>query len=105
MRAGRAAAKTDAAFEQMHKFRLLVKKLRYTLEILSPDSAEIEKLRGLQEHLGAINDCAITAELVEDLDLGAAQKRKIEAAVHRLLAHRVAEFRLDWRMKFKRGTK
>lgn len=105
MRAGMAAAKTDAAFEQMHKFRLMVKKVRYTLEILSPDSAEIEKLRGLQERLGAINDCAITAELVEDLDLGAAQKRKIEAAVQRLLAHRVVEFRLYWRMKFKRGTK
>jgi CHAD domain-containing protein len=105
MRAGRAAAKTDAAFEQMHKFRLMVKKLRYTLEILSPDSTEIETLRGLQEHLGAINDCAITAELVEDLDLGAVHRRKIKAAVKRLLAQRVAEFRLYWRTKFQHPEK
>lgn len=105
MRSGTAAAKTDAAIDQMHEFRLLVKKARYTLEILSPDSAEIEELRGLQERLGAINDCAITAELVEDLDLGAAQKRRIEAAVKRLLDRRIAEFRLYWRTKFRRVTK
>jgi CHAD domain-containing protein len=98
--AGAAAAKAGAAFDQMHAFRLLVKRYRYTLEILG--RPPMETLRGLQECLGAINDCVTTAELVDDLDLSAAEKRKINAAVDRLLTRRAADFRAYWRKSRRR---
>lgn len=100
MAAGRAAAKAGAGFEQMHEFRLLVKRYRYTLEILggeAPAGVRIETLRGLQERLGAINDCVTTAELMDDLNLSTAGKRRIKAALNRLLASRAAAFRVYWR--------
>jgi CHAD domain-containing protein len=101
--AGRAAAKAGAGFEQMHEFRLLVKRYRYTLEILGGETGgpPVDTLRGLQERLGAINDCVTTAGLIDEIggemELGAPAKRKIKAAVNALLARRAAEFRIYWR--------
>jgi CHAD domain-containing protein len=95
LRSGAAAARAGAGFEQMHEFRLLVKRYRYTLEIL--DKPPIDALRGLQERLGAINDCVTTADVIDDINLSAAGKRKIKAALNRLLARRAAEFRTYWR--------
>ena len=100
MAAGRAAAKAGAGFEQMHEFRLLVKRYRYTLEILggkAPAGIRIETLEGLQERLGAINDCVTTAGLMDDINLSTAENRKIKAALNRLLARRAAAFRVYWR--------
>jgi CHAD domain-containing protein len=104
MAAGRAAAKAGARFGQMHKFRLLVKRYRYTLEILggkAPAGIRMETLRNLQERLGAINDCVTTAGLMDDLHLGTAEKRRIKVALNRLLARRAAAFRAYWRSQFK----
>jgi triphosphatase len=48
----------------LHRLRIALKKLRYTAEFLSPLYPKkkvrryVKKLRGLQEHLGAINDIA-----------------------------------------------
>jgi CHAD domain-containing protein len=48
----------------LHRLRIALKKLRYTAEFLSPLYPKkkvrryVGKLRGLQEHLGAINDIA-----------------------------------------------
>jgi CHAD domain-containing protein len=108
---GDAAAKAGAKFKHMHKFRLQVKKLRYTLEILNPDSSRLPALRGLQERLGAISDCATTADLIHEIGLGAAEersiaeKRSIEAALECLLAGRAAKFRAYWRTNFRRRAK
>ena len=49
---------------RLHRLRIALKKLRYTAEFLAPLYPKekvrryIKKLRGLQEHLGAINDIA-----------------------------------------------
>ncbi len=53
----------------------------------------LDTLRGLQERLGAINDCVTTAGLMDGMDLSAAAKRRIKAALDRLLARRTADFR------------
>jgi len=100
--AGRGAAKAGAGFRQMHRFRLLVKRLRYTVEIvggevLGSGEAQLDRLRGLQERLGAINDCVTTADLIDDIGLSAGPRRKIKAALNRLLERRAADFRIDWR--------
>jgi len=48
----------------LHRLRIALKKLRYTAEFLSPLYPKkevrryVKRLRGLQEHLGAINDIA-----------------------------------------------
>jgi CHAD domain-containing protein len=99
-RAGNAAAKAGAGATQMHRFRLLVKRLRYSLEILGGSRAELGRLRGLQERLGAINDTVTTADLIVELKVPAASRRKIRAALNRLLAKRSAEFRIYWRAHY-----
>jgi len=78
-RAGGEAAKAGSTHHQMHRFRLMTKRVRYTLEAFDPVYGAItieimESLKGLQEKLGAINDCAATLVMVA---------RK---AVHRRLA-------------------
>jgi CHAD domain-containing protein len=98
-RAGAAAAKAGASFHQMHKFRLLVKRYRYTAEILGGKTSgpPVDVLRGLQERLGAINDCVTTADLIDDIGVSPGENRKIKAAVNRLVARRAADFRAFWR--------
>ncbi|HEY1759543.1 MAG TPA: CHAD domain-containing protein [Bryobacteraceae bacterium] len=106
--AGRAAAKASATVRQMHAFRLSVKRFRYTLEILggkAPSGIRMDAVRGLQDRLGAINDCVTTAELIDEIHRGAAGKREIKAALNRLIAHRSADFRIYWRTHFNRRTK
>ncbi|MEP6829878.1 MAG: CHAD domain-containing protein [Rhizomicrobium sp.] len=54
----------DGEEGDLHRLRIALKKLRYTAEFLSPLYPHkkvrryVRKLRGLQEHLGAINDIA-----------------------------------------------
>jgi CHAD domain-containing protein len=105
--AGRAAAKAGAGYRQMHKFRLLVKKFRYTLEILGGKSGgpPVDVLRGLQGRLGAINDCVTTGEIIDDMGLSTARKRIIKTALNRLLASRAAGFRVYWHSQSKRRIK
>jgi CHAD domain-containing protein len=101
VKAGTAAVRAEASFTQMHKFRLLVKRYRYTLEILAGPPRQIEMLRGLQERLGAINDCVTTSALITGSSVKPADQRRIKTALNRLLAHRATEFRLYWRKKTK----
>lgn len=105
VRAGSTAAQAGAEYSQMHEFRLMVKKLRYTLEILGCPDQELVLLRGLQERLGAINDCVTTADLISDIKLPPSRQRQIKAALNRLLARRAAEFRLYWRENLGRRKK
>jgi CHAD domain-containing protein len=102
LRSGSAAARADADYPQMHEFRLMVKKLRYTLEILGSGGAQLARLRALQERLGAINDCVTTTDLIAEMKLGTAEQRRIKAALNRLLARRAAQFRVYWRANFGR---
>jgi CHAD domain-containing protein len=102
LRSGSAAARADADYPQMHEFRLVVKKLRYTLEILGSGGAQLAALRALQERLGSINDCVTTADLISEMKLDAPEQRRIKAALNRLLARRAAEFRIYWRANFGR---
>jgi len=65
--------------------------MRYTLELFEPLYQErtgsiIDTLKGLQERLGAINDCATTLEMLEG-------NRGAIAAVRTLASQREAEFR------------
>jgi CHAD domain-containing protein len=98
-RTGAAAARAGASFTQMHAFRLLVKRYRYTLEILKGSESRLETLRHLQEQLGAINDCVTTGELIAECGVKGAELRRIRAALNHLLERRTAEFRVYWKKK------
>ena len=95
--AGAAAARAGVEYAQMHRFRLLVKRYRYTLEILGTNQAQLKILRALQDRLGAINDCVTAADLITEIKVSVAEHRKIKAALNRLLENRSAEFRVYWR--------
>ena len=93
---GAAAAGDD--HEKLHRFRLFAKRFRYTLELFTSFyGAEweqgLEALRGLQDRLGAINDCVCTIALL-------GEDRRASAAVKRLLLRREAEFQNYWRKEF-----
>lgn len=97
-RAGNRAARAGASHETMHQFRLKTKRMRYTLELFEPVyGAKTEHLmdwlKGLQEKLGAINDCAVTLQMIR-------RNGRAAAAVRRLAGEREAEFRTYW----KRGS-
>jgi triphosphatase len=94
-RAGGEAVRPDSSQRQMHQFRLKSKRTRYTLELFAPvygpKTKEImEPLKGLQEKLGAINDCATTLEMIR-------RDRTAAAAVRRLAGEREAQFRSYWK--------
>jgi len=96
--AGAEAAQAGSTHHQMHRFRLMAKRVRYTLEAFDPvygvATVEImESLKGLQERLGAINDCAATLVMV-------ARNRGASAAVSRLVRERELEFRTYWKRHF-----
>lgn len=68
---GRRAARAEADWKEMHRFRLMTKHFRYLLELFRPLYGEaLEKkigtLREVQGLLGAINDCQTARELVPE---------------------------------------
>ena len=98
-RAGREAARPESSHQRMHQFRLKTKRVRYTLELFESvyggtTTQIMESLKGLQEKLGAINDCATTIEMVR-------RDRDAAAAVRRLADQREAEFRDYWKKHFR----
>ncbi|MCU1335380.1 MAG: hypothetical protein JWO19_961 [Bryobacterales bacterium] len=97
-RSGHEAARPDSSHRKMHQFRLKAKRVRYTLEIFEPVYGSktdqiMESLKGLQEKLGAINDCATTIEMIR-------RDRDAAEAVRRLAGEREAEFRSYWKQRF-----
>ena len=86
-RSGRALAELDDV--QRHRLRIAAKKLRYALEGFGPLFATkavdrfIDRLKDLQDELGALNDAAVAGRLVERLhpegDELAAARRLLDA--------------------------
>jgi triphosphatase len=96
--AGNAAAAALDNSAALHRFRLHTKHFRYTLELFSPFYPEglpqgLQALRGLQDRLGAINDCVAMMPLIAD-------DRRAQAAVRRLLAQREQAFAACWKKVF-----
>jgi CHAD domain-containing protein len=97
-RTGHDAAKAGTSHQRMHRFRLMTKHVRYTLEVFTPvyeteTGTIMEALKGLQERLGAINDCAASLVMVHE-------NRAASAAIRGLAEEREMEFRKYWRRHF-----
>jgi CHAD domain-containing protein len=100
-RAGSQAMKTGVSWEDMHEFRLLTKRFRYTLEIFQPlygPSLEtrIRQLRDLQTHLGDINDCVSTRSLLPDAEGTDTVARDLQLRAEK----KTAELRRFWSQHF-----
>jgi CHAD domain-containing protein len=92
--AGAKAAVAGASLPDLHRFRLSSKRFRYTLELFEgfyrPEiSRGAAVLKGVQDRLGAINDCAVTMDLLS-------RDRQAVSAIGKLLSPRMAEFREYW---------
>ena len=104
--AGDKLSAGEAPPQALHQFRLLTKRFRYALELFSPCygsglDRRIEALRVLQQHLGDINDCATTRDLVLGRsDLPRSQRDMLVRRVEELSARRIAGFRQCWRGDF-----
>lgn len=70
---GRKAVEAVDSMEALHRFRLRVKRYRYTLELFRPCygpgiEKRLQKLKQLQDRLGILHDCATAASLAERHD-------------------------------------
>ncbi|MDP9115018.1 MAG: CHAD domain-containing protein [Acidobacteriota bacterium] len=101
---GDAAVNPHSNYETLHRFRLRAKRFRYTLELFegfygSEMTSGTKALKGVQDHLGAINDCVTTIDLLADDPIAT-------AAVQKKLDQRTRLFQNYWRSCFaptKRG--
>jgi CHAD domain-containing protein len=104
--AGRELAAKEPSFADLHRFRLLTKRFRYTLELFRPCygpglAARIESLRALQQDLGEISDCAATRDLLlKRDDLRPAQRDWLVGNLKMLATARIAKFRGRWQEEF-----
>jgi CHAD domain-containing protein len=69
-RLGREIVASSPSVKDLHNLRLAVKRFRYTLELFRPCygsglEQRLEALKGIQDHLGAMNDCEVATSLVE----------------------------------------
>ncbi|MEO5926346.1 MAG: CHAD domain-containing protein [Bryobacteraceae bacterium] len=85
---GDAASQDGAA--SLHRFRLLGKRLRYTLELFPGTDALVDQLRSVQDRLGAIQDCAAALPMLEG------HPRAI-AVISKLQSTRERAFRNFWK--------
>ena len=95
---GNAAAAPDSSYQNLHRFRLRAKRFRYTLELFEGfygnEMATASKaLKGVQDHLGAINDCVTSIDLLPDDPIAI-------AAIQRQLEQRTRRFQTYWRSRF-----
>jgi CHAD domain-containing protein len=104
--AGRAAAAQDTTMDALHRFRLLTKRFRYTLELFHDYYGDgldrrLDSLHTVQQLLGAISDCAATQDLILGReDLAAAGRAAFLRKLKRTAALRVAAFRNHWLANF-----
>lgn len=104
--AGRQLILREPSADELHRFRLEGKRLRYTLELFRPCYGPslvraINALREIQQHLGDCNDCAATMQLLADRFPNAVrQKRQITRFLQARAAESLAKFREQWREKF-----
>ena len=98
LKTGDAAAAVDSSYQTLHRFRLRAKRFRYTLELFerfygSEMASGAKALKGVQDHLGAINDCVTTIDLLPDDPIAI-------AAIQKRLDQRTRLFQNYWRSCF-----
>ena len=100
----RAAASNQA--EVLHSFRIAVKRLRYAIEILHPQSG-VERLRLLQliqRQLGDMNDAFVAERYLRALPSLSVAARPLPRLLHREAEAHIAKFQKTWHRRFGERT-
>jgi CHAD domain-containing protein len=98
--AGEAAA-THGSAERLHDFRILVKKLRYSLELFASVYGSVaeewmREIRSAQSILGAINDYHSVLSIAGDVGC----ENKLQAALKKSERRKIRQFRAVWSERF-----
>jgi hypothetical protein len=97
MHRGKTAARAEASADELHQLRIAAKKLRYTLELVTPLYAAdlagpLERVTDVQTRLGAINDCRTVRSMIEHLP----ESEATLSWLRRRQRRKTEEFRRDW---------
>jgi len=101
---GKRAVSPKASIDRIHRLRIEAKKVRYTLELFAPAYGApfdgwMERIKALQDVLGAISDCESVREMIERQG----GDRRIESALRRRVSKKLGEFRQLWADSFARA--
>jgi CHAD domain-containing protein len=107
-RAGSKAQASNADPKDLHRFRIRLKRFRYTLELFRPCyedglSKRLTQLQALQDHLGRMNDCQTALDLVVDKQWAKSHPNAAGAlrdSILTLKAAEIQEFQKCWREQF-----
>jgi CHAD domain-containing protein len=96
--AGDYAVRHRVPYRLLHKFRLLAKRLRYSLEMFQLNRSRrfrsrFKELKNLQDQLGAVNDCVTVIELMNGHAIAIRRLRLLRA-------EREKSFRSYWNQNF-----
>ena len=103
---GDLALQADQPYEEIHRFRLLTKRFRYTLEIFRPAYGPsldriIEELRTLQTLLGDLNDCVASSHLLTDVPGSDAARIRLD----RKATRKAGDLRAMWARDYASATR
>ncbi len=103
---GRALAARAASLDDLHRFRLKTKRVRYTLEFFrdwyGPGLVQrLASIRKIQDFLGEISDCTAALNLAHQLlPSDSSERRRIETYLKKRARRQAAGFRRYWRNVF-----
>lgn len=97
----RAAGSSDLAL--VHEFRIAVKLIRYTLELLDPPGAasRLKRLRQVQQQIGEMNDARVAEEFLSGLPKRSAGARRLPRRLRTEASAKLALFQRTWRRHFR----
>ena len=95
----------DPPPEGLHRLRLSVKRLRYTLELFRPCygpglDTRLSSLRKLQQSLGDLNDCVAAGRLLSSAMKKSSQRAHVQKYLEKRAAEHAEEFRKHWATLF-----
>jgi CHAD domain-containing protein len=101
---GTKAASSHASPHALHRFRIVAKKFRYTLELFQPHlgssaTAVIGRIKRAGGLLGDINDCVTVADMITELSGGKRLLSHLKKRQHK----KTEEFRKYWQTEFADG--
>jgi CHAD domain-containing protein len=99
---GRKIAEGRTSAQDLHRFRLRVKKLRYHLELFGPCYGpglrqRIGVLKRIQDNLGRLNDCEITKTMLHEVAPQSPAKQQLREFLTKQSAEEKAEFIRYWK--------
>lgn len=89
-------ARKSRQAKQLHKLRIAVKKLRYTVELIDPGNAHLDQIKQLQSELGKINDFRTTRAILKSEPHGEAVRQELK----RRQQSKIRGFRRRWAVFF-----